>query len=49
MLGYFHKLDDEFVQDVSDCETVDAYKEQVKGNLTKKKVADFVVENAVEK
>jgi len=31
------ELDDEFVQDVSDCETVDAYKEQVKGDLTKKK------------
>lgn len=31
------ELDDEFVQDVSDCENVDAYKEQVKSELTKKK------------
>ena len=31
------ELDDDFVQDVSDCENVDAYKEQVKSDLTKKK------------
>lgn len=31
------ELDDDFAQDVSDCETVDAYKEQVKSDLTKKK------------
>ena len=31
------ELDDEFAQDVSDCETVDAYKESVKADLTKKK------------
>ena len=31
------ELDDDFVQDVSDCENVDAYKEQVKSDLTKRK------------
>lgn len=31
------ELDDDFAQDVSDCDTVDAYKEQVKNDLTKKK------------
>lgn len=31
------ELDDDFAQDVSDCETVDAYKESVKAELTKKK------------
>lgn len=31
------ELDDDFAQDVSDCETVDAYKEQVKSDLTKRK------------
>lgn len=31
------ELDDDFVQDVSDCENVDAYKAQVKSDLTKKK------------
>lgn len=31
------ELDDDFAQDVSDCENVDAYKEQVKSDLTKKK------------
>lgn len=31
------ELDDDFAQDVSDCETVDAYKEQVKSDLAKKK------------
>lgn len=31
------ELDDDFAQDVSDCENVDAYKEQVKSELTKKK------------
>lgn len=31
------ELDDDFAQDVSECETVDAYKAQVKEELTKKK------------
>ena len=31
------ELDDDFAQDVSDCENVDAYKEQVKSDITKKK------------
>lgn len=31
------ELDDEFAQDVSDCDTLDAYKESVKADLTKKK------------
>lgn len=31
------ELDDDFAQDVSECETVDAYKTQVKEELTKKK------------
>ena len=31
------ELDDDFAQDVSDCETVDAYKESVKAELTKEK------------
>lgn len=31
------ELDDDFAQDVSDCETVDAYMESVKADLTKKK------------
>ena len=31
------EFDDDFAQDVSDCETVDAYKEQVKSDLTKRK------------
>lgn len=31
------ELDDDFAQDVSDCENVAAYKEQVKSNLTKQK------------
>lgn len=31
------ELDDEYVQDISDCETVDAYKEQVRDGLKTKK------------
>ena len=43
------ELDDDFAQDVSDCETVDAYKAQVKENLMKKKeeAAKSVKEDAV--
>lgn len=43
------ELDDEFAQDVSDCETVDAYKAQVRENLMKRKedAAKSVKEDAV--
>ncbi len=34
------ELDDEFAQDVSECDTLAAYKEEVKKNLTERKEAD---------
>ena len=49
------ELDDDFAQDVSDCETLDAYKESVKEELTKKKEdaakatkEDAVIEKIIE-
>ncbi|MDD6208493.1 MAG: trigger factor [Clostridiales bacterium] len=49
------ELDDEYVKDVSECETVDAYKEQIKSDLTKKKEneakaakEDAVIEKIIE-
>lgn len=49
------ELDDDFAQDVSDCETVDAYKESVKEGLVKKKEdaakaakEDAVIEKIIE-
>lgn len=49
------ELDDEYVKDISECETVDAYKEQIKSDLTKKKEneakaakEDAVIEKIIE-
>ena len=53
----FRQLDDDFAKDVSEFDTLDEYKEEIKDNLTKKKeeqaktekenaVVDKAVENA---